>query len=216
MAPPNGTTEEILIAYCNLMEELKARQAVVLKILTDAREGRFAFPPYILGELCFLQLRMMCELIALGCLLVHKDVPAARTTRMQKAYAADWIVNRLTELHPSFYPLAGVQTLDEAARVIRVDPNTKPHLTKDKLLELYAECGAVLHRGNLKGILAADPKHMDLLRAAKWTAQITQLLDHHQIPLLDERYQIWVGMQMRADGKVHAVLVEHVPDTQPE
>jgi hypothetical protein len=67
-------------SYCGLMEELKARHAVVSKVLIDARESQFVLTPYVLGELCFLQLRMMCELIALGCLLVHGDVPGREPT----------------------------------------------------------------------------------------------------------------------------------------
>jgi hypothetical protein len=115
--------QSILVSYCNLMEELKARHAIIRSILEEARHGRFALSPYILGELCFLQLRMICELIALGCLLIHGDIPATRTNRMQKAYGADWIIGRLEELHPSFYPLPGEQVLDDAGKVIQIRPN---------------------------------------------------------------------------------------------
>jgi hypothetical protein len=213
MSEPIAANEAILTAYCGLMEELKARHAIVHKILNEAKAKKFVLSPYILGELCFLQLRMMCELIALGCLLVHGDVPATRTTRMQKAYAADWIINRLTELQPSFYPLPGVQRVDEVGKVITVEPNPRPHLTKTDLLELYAECGGILHRGTLRSVLAADTKHIDFVRVAAWTAKIAQLLDHHQIPLADERYQVWVIMHAKTDKKVHAVVMQRAEDS---
>jgi len=176
LPPLSGVSTAILTTYRDLMEELKARHAIVVQILTEARERKFAFSPYVLGELCFLQLRMMCELIALGCLLVHGDIPATRSKRMQKAQAADWIINRLSEINPDFYPLASTETVDERAGIITIDPNPRPHLTKTKLLELYVECGANLHRGNLRSVLAAGGRHMDLLRIGKWAAQITQLL----------------------------------------
>jgi hypothetical protein len=59
--PPklDAVSTEILKTYCHLMEELKARHAIVLSILRDARERKFAFAPYVLGELCFLQLRLV-------------------------------------------------------------------------------------------------------------------------------------------------------------
>jgi hypothetical protein len=50
------------------MEELKIRHAIVRDAVENAKRGRFVLSPFILGELCFLQLRMICELIALGCL----------------------------------------------------------------------------------------------------------------------------------------------------
>jgi hypothetical protein len=115
---------------------------------------------------------MICELIALGCLLIHGDIPATRTKKMQKAYAADWIIGRLEELHPSFYPLPGKQVLDDERKVIEVRPNTRPHLTKAELLKLYAHCGSVLHRGTLKSILSFDQKPMDLVQVAKWAAAV--------------------------------------------
>ena len=58
-------------------------------------------------ELCFLQLRMLCELIALGCLTAHGDL---ETGKLKKAYEADEIIGRLQRLHPHFYPHAARQT----------------------------------------------------------------------------------------------------------
>jgi hypothetical protein len=183
-----------------------------LKVLTDAKDRQFAFSPYILGELCFLQLRMMCELIALGCLLVHGDIPATRTSRMQKAYAADWIIGRLTDLHPSFYPSPGIEILNEATGTITIEPNKRPHLTKAKLIGLYTECGTMLHRGTLKSILANDPKLMDLTKVLKYAALITQLLTFHRIALLEKGCEIWVVMRGKEDGKVHCSPMLFTPD----
>jgi hypothetical protein len=52
------------------MEELKARYAVVHQgSLIDAKESRFVLFPYIVGEFCFLQLRVAHEPIAPECLI---------------------------------------------------------------------------------------------------------------------------------------------------
>jgi len=194
------------------MEELKQRHAAVSKVLTDAKSRQFSLSPSMSRELCYLQLRMICELIALGCLLVHGDIPATRTKRMQKAYAADWIIKRLSELHPSFYPIPSVQILDPAGNVVSVEPISKPYLTKVDLISLYAECGGVLHRGTLKDIPPASYKPLDFVRIGKWAAKITQLLNHHQIPMSDGQRQVWVIMHGKDDGQVRYAVMERVPE----
>jgi hypothetical protein len=122
--------ERVLNSYIALREELKGRHAIIRGVIADATQRKFVLRPTILGELCYLQLRMICELIALGCLLVHGDIPAARAGRIQKAYAADWIINKLTALHPSFYPVPTDQVLDETGRVAnsrRISDERKAH-----------------------------------------------------------------------------------------
>src|SRR5258706_10461789 len=84
--------------YANLMDEVKVRIAS----LNAALVGGTGLPPPILREFCFLQLRMLCELIALGCLTAHGDIE--ETTKLRKQYAADRIVGELERLHPNFYP----------------------------------------------------------------------------------------------------------------
>jgi hypothetical protein len=209
-----ATTADTLRIYANLLEEVKARNNVVLTILTDAKERRFAFPPYFLGEFCFLQLRMMCELIALGCLLVHGDIPATRTRRMRDAYSADWIIKRLGELHPSFYPLPGDQRVVDG-KVLGITPKLSQFLTKDNLISLYAECGSILHRGSLKGVIAERIREADLVQVSKWTRQIVELLNHHQIPLAGGEHQIWALMSGKLDGHVQVVLMQRFEAEPP-
>jgi hypothetical protein len=47
---------------------------------------------------------MLCELIALGCLIAHEDIAATHTVTLQKAWSADKIIRRLENLHSNFYP----------------------------------------------------------------------------------------------------------------
>jgi len=212
MAVLSLVNRSVLLSYCNLMEELKLRHAIVMKILTDAKERRFTLPPFAAGDLCYVQLRKICELIALGCLLVHGDIPGTRTQKMRKASAADWIINRLSEINPSFYPLPGIQKLDKAGKLITIEPNSKPYLTKPDLLTLYVECGAKLHRGTLGDILKARGKPSDFVRILKWSAKITQLLNFHRIPLAGGQHEIWVTMDSLGDGKVRHEVMIRVPD----
>jgi hypothetical protein len=204
--------ERVLNSYIALREKLKGRHAIIRGVIADATQRKFVLRPTILGELCYLQLRMICELIALGCLLVHGDIPAARAGRIQKAYAADWIINKLTALHPSFYPVPTDQVLDETGRVASTVLIAEEYLTKEKLIKLYAECGTVLHRGTLKGILSPAPRHLDMGKVGKWATKITHLLNHHQVPLIGDRRQIWVVMNARDGGNVQWFLMERLDD----
>jgi hypothetical protein len=83
---------DILNPYCELMEEVKRRQAVIQSLIAK----QVSLPQIVAFELCFLQLRYICELIALSCLTAHGDIEATQTGKIRKAYAADWIINRFT------------------------------------------------------------------------------------------------------------------------
>src|SRR5262245_54958017 len=85
--------------YAGLMEEAKAR----LHAVEHAINGRLGLASaQIIREFCYLQFRLLCEVIALGCLTAHGDITHA--SKLRKEYAADKIIKQLEELHPEFYP----------------------------------------------------------------------------------------------------------------
>src|SRR5262249_47008743 len=87
--------------YASIMEEAKVR---ALSINT-VRQSQLALPVFLVREFCFLELRMLCELIALGCLVAHGDIDETKSPALQKSYHAGDIVKRLERLHPNFYPV---------------------------------------------------------------------------------------------------------------
>lgn len=195
---------DILDPYCALMDEVKRRQAVIRSILAK----QVPLPQIVAFELCYLQLRYICELIALSCLTAHGDIEATQTGKIRKAYAADWIINRLEALHPEFYPTPGRQILDDKGRATNVEQITAGFLTKTDLQSLYIECGELLHRGSMKSILSAKPRVPDFETVDEWNRKVVRPLNHHQIQLIYPTLMIWVGMQGRDDGKVHVNLME--------
>jgi hypothetical protein len=112
------------------MEELKRRR----NIIADVLASKINLPQGIAIELCYLQLRVICELIALGCLAAHGDIPATRSGKMRKAYAPNTILTELLRLHPQFYPVPGKQVLSSSGVPTDVLPIRKGYLTKDDLL----------------------------------------------------------------------------------
>lgn len=91
--------------YAALMEEARTR----LETLRRAVDGDLGLPPFAVHDFGYLQLRLLCEIIALGCLVAHGDIAAARPLR--KAYEADRIVRQLGKLHPGFYPVPAFRTV---------------------------------------------------------------------------------------------------------
>lgn len=91
--------------YCNLMMEIRQRSDIV----ASAANEQYNIPKLAAYELCYLQFRLICELIALSALAAHGDIHATKSGRLTKSYQADAILNMLEKLHPNFYPRAGTK-----------------------------------------------------------------------------------------------------------
>src|SRR5258706_5208731 len=100
MPPDPNKQRKTLELYASLMEEVKLREASAWKVI----RGELDLPPPLGREYCFLQVRMMIETMALGCLVVHGDIPATQSNKFLGAYSADQIMKMLEFLHPGFYP----------------------------------------------------------------------------------------------------------------
>ena len=158
--------EEALDVYSVLMHEAKAR----LIGMDTALEGKTGLPNALICEFCFLQLRMLCELIALGCLTAHGDVQIGQD--LKKAWQADKIIRDFEKLHPPFYP--------------KTAPQQNEGFTKEELVKLYRRCGDLLHRGSLQSLWSRDG-HGDagIEEIRDWKQKIEAQLGHHTIVMAD-------------------------------
>jgi len=189
------------------MEEVKKRHEVI-SLAASGQLSSF-IPPVVAWELCHLQLRMICELFALGSLLAHGDIKDTQTKRLRTAYQADWIVGQIERIHPNFYPRPSKVVRDKSG-ADTVEPITSGYLTKSDLLALYHECGGVLHRGNFQKLFGQPHKQqLDFKRVAAWTDKIVTLLNHHQIAFIDPTRELWVTMQTE-DGRAQAAIMEEM------
>ena len=164
--------------YANLMAEAKYRIAAI-----DAEAKRPNVPALFVREFCFLQLRMLCELIALGCLAAHGDVGTTQTNKLRKEWQAGKIILGLEKLHPEFFPQAIKEEKPiNGERHLRA---TKAGLTKSELIALYVKCSKNLHRGTIKSITRNEtlpqPSMSDVIR---WAQKIEDLLAMHVLALL--------------------------------
>lgn len=140
--------------YANLLNEINAR----IEILNMAVNGRIDLPPAFIREISYLQLRMMCELLAIGCLVAHGDICDTQSKNIQKEFNAEKIIKRLKSLHPNFYPHPVRLTNNgNSTHMERIESG---FLTKHELINLYKKCGEKLHRGRLKNFKEHSDKMM--------------------------------------------------------
>ncbi len=71
---------EAINLYANLMSEVKVRMASIETICNNQN----GLPGPLVREFCFLQLRMICELIALGCLTAHGDIKGVQSKKTKQ------------------------------------------------------------------------------------------------------------------------------------
>jgi hypothetical protein len=173
--------EQAMSTYRGLLVEVKYRIEAIDAVLAN----KFHTRARIAEELCYLQLRLICEVIALSCLVIHGDV-SAKKKDLLKAYKADWIMNNLERLHPKFYPVPlerddvpGVDGIPAWSHL------TSGFLTKRELTDLYTKTGNDwLHRGSVRNMLKRSSPNFTAIKM--WRDKIVTLLTRHIVTSPDE------------------------------
>lgn len=141
------------LRYQALMSEVKARIFAVRSIVERIQ----GLHPQIVTETCYLQLRLCCECIALGCLAVHRSVPGSTVKGLMKAYQPGVIMNRLERLHRDFYPAPWTVNLTDKGWHMTADRDAlASFMNCAALISLWNSLGASLHKGSLETFLAAE------------------------------------------------------------
>ena len=177
--------------YAAISEEINIR----VDAINHCALGQSRLPPPFVVEFCYLQIRMICELVALGCLVAHGDLDQSRALR--KEWSAGEIIKRLENLHPKFYPYAIVQTKTAAGlHIHRHDPQPLP---KDDFLTLYGKLGDVLHRGSLKKLMKPNIPHQTKFpEVVKKLQKLIDMLSSHAI-VMQSGKQMFLAMLKNAD-----------------
>ena len=131
-------------------------------------------------EVCFLQLRKITELIALGCLVAHGDIEQVHGKALSKAWKPKDIVDGLEKLHPKFFPVPAECTSKEG-EMKNFSLKQGPYLTKDQMLNIYGKAGDALHSGNLRAVARERTVDMNFRQIHDWTRGIVDLLALHFI-----------------------------------
>ena len=196
--------ERIAAFYTGLMNEARNR----LEWVVYALNGKTGMPRYVAEDFVYLQLRMLCEIVGLACIVAHGDNPSTRSKRVLKRWSAADMLLELEKLTPDFYP----QPHDQVRATHMVDGKSvggfhfqkraADYLTKFELIKLYGRCGDHLHRGSAKNILANrpyPPSARDEL--AKFAQKLANLLGIHRIQLLGGEAQL-ICVMYPMDGDI--------------
>jgi hypothetical protein len=175
-------TGSVLDAYCELMKAIKMRTAIMGDLLKDHR----GLPSFCVGEILQLQIRLICELLAIACLVAHRDLGGAQSARLTSAYQADFIMNALEKLHPRFYPRPTQQFLRDG-KPYKIEDIKDGFLTKAELLKSYRDAATFLHVGSVAELLGTQRKIINLASLSDWLRKLMVLRSHHNIYLADSR-----------------------------
>lgn len=186
--------------YVNILEEIKLR----IGSINHCTSGLSGIAPPFVKEFFYLQIRMICELVALGCLVAHGDIK--QSSSLHDTWSADEIMKRLTALHPYFYPLAIVPT--QTANSIHLQAVHPSPLPKDQFLRLYGRCGDMLHRGNVKKLLKGQfPKQINYPELVKKAQPLIDLLSKHAL-VMHSGEQMFLAILSNKDSRVQVAIVE--------
>jgi hypothetical protein len=191
------------------MDEIKFR----IQWIKNVIHAKIMIAQTIGRDIGFLELRMICELIAFGCLVAHGDIKETRSGKFITKYQADFFVKALASLHADFYPKPMLPVPGQEAIPVRVGtrlrpppPRTSGFLSQSDLTTLYHGCGERLHRGYLPDILNRKRIEGEFSIIGKSVDKIVRLLDYHSIRLITGE-EIWCGMAAGPGDKAFAAKV---------
>jgi len=192
------------------MEEAKQR----ISWLNIVLAGKTGFPNVAVQEFGFLQLRILCELIALACLTAHGDLPDAKEKTLREEWNATKILKRLERLHSDFYPKpVSMRELGPGRK--HFDDITSGFLSKADLISLYGRASDLIHRGSVAKLLTPkSPWPTDTTEITGWGQKICVLLSHHHIGHLGgETYLLCILENPSDFNRVQVSFAEAQPTT---
>jgi hypothetical protein len=206
---PTQSQIEAQKLYANVLEEIKLRIAAI----DHCTLGFSGIAPPFVKDFCYPQIRMICELVALGCLVARGDIKQSGSSKLRKEWSADRIMSSLEALHPHFYPqpVKKMKTVG-GFHLQRIATS----LSKSDFLELYGKCRNLLHRGNIRKLLKGQlPEQINYPEITKKAQKLLDLLSNH-VMLTHTGEQMFLAMLNNVDdnNRVQVALAE-TPKGQP-
>jgi len=202
---------EAVDLYRQFMEEIKIRFNAI-KLTIDQVEAEGETPVgYLNAEFAFLQLRFVCELIALAVLAAHS--PFGLNRRLMKSWNARKTFETLAQINPQCFPRpVKVLRVDEIEdgrnRHHHIDISDAGALKREDLQRIYDHCGETLHRGILKHVVEGPGRVYDLDQVDKWCIEIGALLSHHALLILDRGLVLITVLSTEPNGDVQVVTTQ--------
>lgn len=152
---------QLMNVYSVLMTEVRTRNEAINALIDQPGD----LPPHLVREFCFLQLRMMAELVAQGCVVLHDRLPPTEVKKLRREYHPDKILAIIETYEPRFFPqaVAKIELVEEGHKMIT--PHDPPIMDAKGLRRLWGRTGAVLHWGTVDKMrerTAIDPNHKEI------------------------------------------------------
>jgi hypothetical protein len=173
-----GSNSDTGAMYASFMEEIKWRLDEVMRRLQLAKGKERERSTIFEIELCFLQMRFVCELIALASLAAHHSYGLKGD--LLKEWHADQIFAELEEINEHCFPWP-VRVTRDANGYMHIADKPDCAMARSDLKDIYGKCGRALHRGVLKHTLAGSDKTYDVNELIDWLRAISALLAEHSI-----------------------------------
>jgi len=194
--------------YATLMGEIKTRVQSIYVSLSRIKADRNAPTAFTDVESCVLQIRFICELVALGALLAHEGLGLNK--RLRKDWNAEAIFDALSKVNPHCFPHPVKAERDATGR-LNIGSPPGLFLNRQGLQKIYSECGRLLHRGSLKQAPIGFAKNYDVDEINVWLNELKKLLSDHVVLILPEGQILLVHMFGGPTGEVvvyRAILPE--------
>lgn len=180
--------EEKAGAYLNVLSEINARLRLI-------KTMKLSTLPYgIVRELCHLQLRHICELVAIGCLVVQGYYTSFAD--FTDEYNPSKVFRALNKKYEGFFPQP--TTISKENGCFHIAANTKPNaMTRVEMEKLWSMTGNYLHRLKLKHFFRAE----DAIDANFWPSidnyvfKLETLLNPHVIPMHRPKTLVVAGLE---------------------
>ena len=208
--------QEAVHVYCRFMEEVKMRLGAIqntVKQITADPKG----PDSILQcEFAYLQLRYVCELLALSALAAQK--PYGLTDVLLESFHARRALNDLSEINGNCFPRP--VKITRADGKISLDVSDIGALKRKELQRIYDKLGSRLHRGRFRQAFEGKPPVYDIKALDRWARKIGSLLSHHAMMLLDHGLILVVHLTSGPNGSVQIAISKsdgpaiYVPPTE--
>mgnify|MGYP003134539213 CR=1 FL=1 len=158
------------------MIEMRERIGVINSLIV------WPVPALFVREMCYLQLRHICEVLAIGCLAAQGDFKTLKAFR--KEYRPPQIFNALRSLYPNFFPQPAKRTW-VAGRHHLQGLNYSAAYDEQRISSLWSGAGDKLHRLSVDKYLKKSfgPEDSDLSDIKAHVEGVTHLLSGHVIPL---------------------------------
>lgn len=194
--------------YANILGEINLR----VDAINHCTTGLSGLAPPFIKDFCYIQIRMICELVALGCLVAHGDIKQTSSEKMQRAWSAEKIMSTLESLHLHFYPQPVTPT--NTPNGVHLQRKPSP-LSKDEFLKLYYRCGEMLHRGSLRKLLRGQfPQQINFPEITASAQKLVDLLSSH-ILVMQSGEQAFIAILRSADNMMPRVAIAETPKGKP-